>query len=232
MEPTGPFEHAGIRNFGWVEQGAVARGEQPLLKVEAFRDLRRAGIGRVLSLRETGEQSGVVFGHYFPGYRPEEEADLCRQAGLAFDHVSCRDGQAPSPESVARSLEIVRDAARQGAPVFLHCVAGVGRTGIVAAAWLMHRGLDSTEAGRHFLAYMVDMVRRIEEETGEEQVGSLRNRAISEQWWSLQHIAAALGSPVVDDDFAEVGPLKPPYADGWADGYPRLLRSWRVTSKE
>jgi len=228
VDVCGPVQYAGIGNFGWVEAGSLARGEQPALNVGAFATLRRAGIGSVLSLRESGEPLDGSLSIRPAVYRPELEAELCREAGLTFAHVACRDCQPPSPESLVRALGAVRQSVEQGRPVFMHCAAGIGRTGVVAAAWLMHRGSNGTEAGRHFLAYMYDMLRRIEEETGEEQVGYLRNRAISEQWWALRHIAAALGTPIDDDEFIEVGPLEPPYAEGWDDGYARVLLGWRA----
>src|SRR5687768_15071146 len=60
------------------------------------------------------------------------------------------DGQAPTPAFVSRFLEIIAESEGR---VYVHCGAGVGRTGTVAAAYLVQKdGASSAEALRRNLA--------------------------------------------------------------------------------
>jgi hypothetical protein len=219
-DPTG-----GIRNFAWVQPGTLARGEQPVDWTGAYAALRELGVSRVLSLRETGEGAGDVVGRWLPVYRPDEEQAICRQAGMDFLHMPCRDGRAPDPEGLAAALAAIEASAGKGEAVFVHCMAGVGRTGIVAAAWLLAQGASGDEAARHFLEFM-DGMRSGDAALGVDQSGFWQGSAIRAQWWILQQVAIALGSPV-GSGFPWLSPGQPAYARGWDEGYARLLAPWR-----
>lgn len=52
-----------------------------------------------------------------------------------------RDGQTPTPEQVQRLLDTVSESS---GPVFVHCGAGVGRTGTMAAAYLVRTGQEDS----------------------------------------------------------------------------------------
>ena len=61
-----PMAIAGIRNFGWVEPGVLARGEQPLLEEATFTGLRELGIRTIVSLRPDREPPPKVSRRNWP----------------------------------------------------------------------------------------------------------------------------------------------------------------------
>jgi hypothetical protein len=82
---------------------------------------------------------------------PEAYADR-----FETDHVPIRDRHLPDEATLRAALRALREATDSGSAVALHCNAGLGRTGVVASAWLARdRGYDPraavetvSEAGR------------------------------------------------------------------------------------
>ncbi|WP_089506881.1 PEP/pyruvate-binding domain-containing protein [Streptomyces sp. NBS 14/10] len=62
---------------------------------------------------------------------------LPERAGPRVVRLPIRDGQTPEPGEVDRFLDVVRNAPGR---VFVHCGAGVGRTGTMSAAYLVRTG--------------------------------------------------------------------------------------------
>jgi hypothetical protein len=66
---------------------------------------------------------------------------------FATAHVPIRDRHLPSVDTLERALAVLDEATADGGRAALHCNAGLGRTGVVAAAWLVHdRGADPLAA--------------------------------------------------------------------------------------
>jgi protein-tyrosine phosphatase len=104
-----------------VVDAKVWRGAHP--STLGYRELAAAGVTTIVDLR--AEKDAVL-----------DHADAS-EAGLGVVHLPIRDGQLPSDAQVAQFLQIVRDAP---GTVFVHCGAGVGRTGAMVAAYLVATG--------------------------------------------------------------------------------------------
>ncbi len=111
---------AGVDNFQVVDD-RVWRGAAP--SASGYRSLAARGVRTIVDLRAEDDVN-------------VDEATLAR-LGLNRVHIPVRDGQAPSEDKVRRFLEAV--GAGDG-KVFVHCGAGVGRTGTMAAAYLVATG--------------------------------------------------------------------------------------------
>jgi protein-tyrosine phosphatase len=126
----------GVPNLRAVDDH-VWRGAHPT--AEGYRELAANGVSVVVDLR--GEEDA---------HKSDAEAEA---AGLEVVHLPIRDGQVPKRADVERFIAIVDAATESGAHVFVHCGAGVGRTGAMSAAYLVASGEASpAEALRRNLA--------------------------------------------------------------------------------
>jgi protein-tyrosine phosphatase len=130
---TVPASVTGVKNVAAVDAG-LWRGAAPT--GEGYRSLAAAGVTRVVDLR--AEDNVDV------------DAAWLESLGVEYVRIPVRDGQVPTSTEVRQFLGAVQTS--EGT-VFVHCGAGVGRTGAMSAAWLVASGeAGATEALRRNLS--------------------------------------------------------------------------------
>lgn len=107
-----------IDNFGRID-ARYYRGSQP--KGRDYNDLAAIGVKTVINLTSDDAQ-------------PNEKA-LAEQAGMTYVQIPMTMHRAPTQLQLAEFFRVVDDPARQ--PVFVHCVGGKHRTGVMTAAYRM-----------------------------------------------------------------------------------------------
>ncbi|MDQ4068048.1 MAG: tyrosine-protein phosphatase [Actinomycetota bacterium] len=128
-----PTPIAGIENLRAVDD-RVWRGAAPT--TDGYRGLARAGVATVVDLRA---EEGI-----------EHDVRVVEELGMKLVRLPVRDGQAPSKDEVDAFLAAVNHSP---GPVFVHCGAGVGRTGAMVGAYRVAEGEASAAAAvRHNLA--------------------------------------------------------------------------------
>lgn len=114
-EPLKPRDDVpGVKNFAKVSD-ILYRGEQPTK--EGFVELKKLGVKTIVCLRT------------FHG-----DSDLLKGTGMRYVHLNCKAWH-PEEEDVVAFLQILRDPANQ--PVFVHCMHGSDRTGMMCASYRM-----------------------------------------------------------------------------------------------
>jgi protein tyrosine phosphatase (PTP) superfamily phosphohydrolase (DUF442 family) len=227
LQQAMPLAVAGIRNFGWVVPGVLARGEQPPLTDETFSGLRELGIGAILSLRPDREPPSAHRRISSPlEYHVEQEQALAERHGLRFGHAPIEDFSAPPPAQMAAALEVLDGQMAQAPPVYVHCRAGAGRAALVSGAWLVAQGGSGDQAAalyEGFLTHLGTAVGLSEFEWN----GLLHRIGQPQVWWALCEISAALGSSVTRAT-SLLPALRPVEADAWTQDYWSALAPWRT----
>jgi protein-tyrosine phosphatase len=127
----------------WIECGGpgrlaiLSRPAQEWLREEvaAWRD---ADVTIVASLLESQEQRELGLG---------AEADLCRAHGIDFASFPIQDRGIPaSPADAVALARRLANAIANGGTVGVHCRAGIGRSGMIAACVLMALGHSEDHA--------------------------------------------------------------------------------------
>lgn len=122
----------GVDNLEAVDD-KLWRGAAPT--PEGYRALAASGVKVIVDLRA----------------EPQAENDqaLVRSLGMQSVRLPVRDGQVPTRDQIDEFLRITR----AGGLTFVHCGAGVGRTGAMAGSWLVAEGdLNGRGAVRRNLA--------------------------------------------------------------------------------
>jgi protein tyrosine phosphatase (PTP) superfamily phosphohydrolase (DUF442 family) len=131
VKPTAAIQ--GVDNLRVVD-GKVWGGAAPT--ADGYRNLARAGVTTMVDLRA---EEGI-----------EGDIKTVTDLGMKLVRIPMRDGQVPSAGEVESFLDAARES---GGTVFVHCGAGVGRTGAMVGAYLVNQGeLSSSAALRRNLA--------------------------------------------------------------------------------
>jgi ADP-ribosylglycohydrolase len=129
-----------LANSYWVEPGKLLAGEYPGAKSrgetsDRLNRLLEAGIDSFVDLTQAGE---------LPAYDAvlKEQDPACEYARFPIlDH-----SVPASPATFAATLSAIEAKLRRGRRVYVHCHAGVGRTGTVIGCYLIRSGLDNEAA--------------------------------------------------------------------------------------
>jgi protein tyrosine/serine phosphatase len=125
----------GIDNFGRVGE-SLYRGAQP--EGQDYANLKALGVKTIVNLTSDDAESN--------------EQALAEQAGMAYVAIPMTTHVPPTQSQLDQFLSIVNDPARQ--PVYVHCVGGRHRTGVMTAAYRMtHDGWSSDRAFNEMKQY-------------------------------------------------------------------------------
>ena len=141
---------AGPSGFAWLVPGQLAGTPLPGVVHDIDLDLaalRRMGITLLITLTE----------------RDLPQEPLLRH-GLRNLHLPIYDREPPTVAQIQMLLKRMEILLAQGHVLAVHCLAGIGRTGTVLAAWLVREGLAAPEALRRVRLIDAQYVQTTEQE--------------------------------------------------------------------
>lgn len=118
----------------WIEPGILAAGSVPV-EANDILALHTEKIRAILTLTERPITSFHEITH-----------DLLESFDITYLHVPVPDQFPPNMDQARRILDFIHQMRSQGRPVFVHCQAGVGRTGTVLHLYYIAQGLTYAEA--------------------------------------------------------------------------------------
>ncbi|MFQ3650741.1 MAG: dual specificity protein phosphatase family protein [Gemmataceae bacterium] len=116
------------QGFSWIERPWLAALALPR-SVDDLHWLRQMGIDVLISLTED-----------------RLRRDWVNESGLLNFHEPLQDMEPPTLQQLQRSVSAILKAREQGFHVAVHCGAGLGRTGVVLAAYFVTQGLAAPAA--------------------------------------------------------------------------------------
>ncbi len=123
---TQPFSGPIPRSY-WVREGQLLAGPLPLDEVDT---LVAAGVTAFINLTGPGEGD-------YTGELPDD---------VRYERHPITDFDTPPPAQIAGTLDAIDALLDAGETVYMHCWAGIGRTGTIIGCWLVRHGMDADTA--------------------------------------------------------------------------------------
>jgi atypical dual specificity phosphatase len=116
------------QGFSWIDKTKLAALARPS-SLEDLQWLRQQGIQVLVSLTEDAPRR-----------------DWSNEVGMLVFHEPLEDMEPPTQEQLDRCISAINKALDHQMPVAVHCGAGLGRTGVVLAAYLVAKGASAANA--------------------------------------------------------------------------------------
>lgn len=117
-----------------VLEGHLAIGHRP--KIKLIKNMRNLGATHVLTLLSESEGA-------------ESIGNEVRHTGLDWIYLPLESADPPADDRLAQILQVfeeVRTALNQQARIYIHCSAGIHRTGMITYAFLRHADFSADDA--------------------------------------------------------------------------------------
>lgn len=121
-------------DISWIEPNVLAAGSVPVEENDIL-SLHTENIRAILTLTE---RPITIFHEITP--------ELLKSLNIVYLHVPVPDQFPPNMEQAYRILEFIHAMKQQERPLFVHCQAGVGRTGTVLHLYYIAQGKSFEEA--------------------------------------------------------------------------------------
>ncbi|MFO8007225.1 MAG: dual specificity protein phosphatase family protein [Candidatus Brocadiia bacterium] len=118
-----------LRGFSWIIEGELAGMALPGGAPEDWRELSNLGVGAIVNLTS----------HRLP----EQEI---RREGLDYLQLTVGEFRPPTQDQVDRFVAFCDRHIDASRAVAVHCLAGRGRTGTMAACYMVWRGMEPDAA--------------------------------------------------------------------------------------
>ncbi len=135
--------HPPLPQTYWVEPGSLLAGPHPLRMPgaphpAALQALISGGITAFVDLSDPLEVSGAAYCDSF--------VDFAGGAEIRYYNLPFRDFATPTVPEMRAILDLLGTLQAQGSPAYIHCYAGVGRTGTVVGCLLAESGFAGNAA--------------------------------------------------------------------------------------
>lgn len=129
----------------WVLPNRLLAGEYPGAKnaanpIPRLQALLNLGVDRFIDLTEAGEYG-------LPSY-DVLASELAMESGVrvVYQRLPIHDVSIPSQDRMLEILDAIDEALTGGHTVYLHCYAGIGRTGTTVGCYLVRHGMSAERA--------------------------------------------------------------------------------------
>lgn len=142
------LEQQGDLWIAWLPRLRTAPGKLGITILPGRSDRRRVLDKDIATLLEhdVTHVLSLITRHEMEDYGVPNLLETYQKAGLKNYHLPILDqGTVPS-EEITKALEWIQTALDNKGQVLIHCVGGLGRSGMMAACYLRHKGLPAQQA--------------------------------------------------------------------------------------